>query len=184
MHCDSRTWTLTQGILRSGLNSGKVQFLDKPKSKNSDQNDGSVATTWDVYDLHPFREPVSVISSDITGDDSMDLIVCHQYGPNMKECDMQGGWVSWLKNPGRNKLDKNKEWVKRDIGRWPAMHRLSIGYFTQRYVSTLNHTAVLPQYTDLCEGLFWKLLPLQLSMERRTRSANHSTTQSIYCCSK
>ncbi|KAK7705819.1 hypothetical protein SLS64_007767 [Diaporthe eres] len=121
------------GLVVSGLNSGKVQFLDNPKSKNPDQDDGSGATPWDVYDLHSFREPVSLIAADITGDGSMDLIVCHQYGPNMKECDMEGGWVSWLENPGRNKLDKNKEWVRRDIGHWPAMHRLRAGFFTQRF---------------------------------------------------
>lgn len=158
--------------------------MDNPKNKNSDQNDGSGAATWDVYDPHSFREPVSVIAADITGDGSMGLIVCHQYGPNIKARDMEGGWVSWLESPGRNKLDNNKDWVKRDIGRWPAMHRLSAGFFTQRYVSTLNHTAVVPPNTDLCEGLSWKSSPLQLSMERRTRSVNHPITQSIYCCSK
>lgn len=66
----------------------------------------------------------------------MDLIVCHHYGPNMKDCDMKGGWVSWLENPGRDRLDNNEEWVKRNIGRWPAMHRLRAGFFTQRSVST------------------------------------------------
>lgn len=126
-------------IFSSGLNSGKVQFLDNPKNKASGQTDGPEATTWEVYDLYSFTEPVSIVAADVTGDGSMDLVVCHQYGPNMKECDMTGGWVSWLENPGRDKLDKKKEWAKRDIGRWPAMHRLKAGFFTQRSVKTHAH---------------------------------------------
>lgn len=89
-----------------------------------------------MYDISYFKEPVSVIAADVTGNGLPDLIVSHQYGPNMIECDMTGGWVSWLENPGRDACNQDgcKPWTKRDIGRWPAMHRLRAGYFTQRSV--------------------------------------------------
>lgn len=49
----------------------------------------------------------------------------------MLECNMKGGWISWLENPGRDKLG-NGPWKQRIIGRWPAMHRIKAGYFTQK----------------------------------------------------
>lgn len=50
----------------------------------------------------------------------------------MLDCDPVGGYISWLENPGREGLKDGKEWTMRFIGRWPAMHRLKAGYFTQR----------------------------------------------------
>lgn len=102
-----------------------------------------------MHDIYPFKEPVSVVAADVTGNGSLDLIVSHQYGPNMIECDMTGGWISWLENPGRDEWKEGgyKQWTKRDIGRWPAMHRLRAGYFTQRSVLTLDSiTLISPRH--------------------------------------
>lgn len=68
---------------------------------------------------------------DITGNGLTDIVVCHDYGPFMLECDTKGGWVSWLENPGRDKLGDGL-WKVRTIGRWPAMHRMKVGHFTQK----------------------------------------------------
>lgn len=98
-----------------------------------------------MHDIYPFQEPVSVIAAAVTGNVSLDLIVSHQYGPNMIECDMAGGWASWLENPGREGWDQGgyRQWIKRDIGRWPAMHHLRAGYFTQRFVLALESIALI-----------------------------------------
>lgn len=132
---DRKNNRLIRNPFSSGLNSGRIQFLENPKNKASSKDGGIGETTWDVHDIYPFEEPVSVIAADVTGNGYLDLIVSHQYGPNMIKCDMTGGWVSWLENPGRDMWEQGgclKQWTKRDIGRWPAMHRLRAGYFTQR----------------------------------------------------
>lgn len=43
----------------------------------------------------------------------------------------EGGWITWLENPGRENFGHG-HWKRRDIGRWPAMHRIKIGHFTQK----------------------------------------------------
>lgn len=114
--------------------------MDNPKNKTSSKDSGSGGTAWDVHDIYSFKEPVAVLAADVTGDGSLDLIVSHQYGPNMKDCDMTGGRVSWLENPGRDGWERGgyAQWTKRDVGRWPAMHRIKAGYFTQKSVLTLG----------------------------------------------
>ncbi|KAF8453385.1 hypothetical protein BDZ91DRAFT_749478 [Kalaharituber pfeilii] len=61
----------------------------------------------------------------------MDVVICHDYGPFMLESYPQGGYITWLENPGREQLGKG-HWKERYIGRWPAMHRIKAGYFTQK----------------------------------------------------
>jgi hypothetical protein len=62
----------------------------------------------------------------------------------MLKCDPKGGWITWLENPGRDNLKKHAQdashnhWKQRDIGRWPAMHRMRAGYFTQKYSLSLS----------------------------------------------
>ncbi|KAK7954128.1 hypothetical protein PG988_014822 [Apiospora saccharicola] len=50
----------------------------------------------------------------------------------MLECDPKGGHVIWLENPGRDNLKGGKLWKEHYVGRWPAMHRVKIGHFTQK----------------------------------------------------
>lgn len=86
---------------------------------------------WTKHKIATFDSPVAITTADITGDGWLDIIVCHDYGPQMLECNMDGGEITWLKNPGRESLTKG-HWEQSYIGRWPAMHRLKTGYFTQR----------------------------------------------------
>lgn len=85
---------------------------------------------------------------DASGDGLTDVIVCHDYGPFMLESYPKGGWITWLENPGRDKLKRDPDdpadnhWKQRDIGRWPAMHRMRAGHFTQKYDAALS-TAVV-----------------------------------------
>lgn len=89
---------------------------------------------WKKYLIAKFDSPVAVVAVDINRNGLTDIVVCHDYGPFMLECNPKGGWISWLENPGREKLGK-APWKVRMIGRWPAMHRLKAGYFTQKYAS-------------------------------------------------
>lgn len=86
--------------------------------------------------------PVAITTVDITGNGRLDVVVSHDYGPTMFECNPDGGWVSWFENPGRERL-ADGPWVQRTIGRWPAMHRVKAGHFTQRRVQFQINLLVL-----------------------------------------
>jgi len=58
-----------------------------------------------------------------------DVVICHNYGPNMDNLNMEGGDVSLLINPGNK---KKANWEIKHVGKFPAMHRLKTGYFTQK----------------------------------------------------
>ncbi|KAL7929516.1 hypothetical protein V8C35DRAFT_331580 [Trichoderma chlorosporum] len=117
---------LAPGIVTSGIASGTVAFLDNPVARGQD-----VDQEWTRYEIAHFDSPVCIITADITGDGYSDIIVCHDYGPHILECNMDGGRITWLKNPGRDQPN-NTPWEQSFIGQWPAMHRLAVGYFTQR----------------------------------------------------
>lgn len=74
--------------------------------------------------------PVAICVADITGNGLTDVIICHDYGPFMLESKPEAGYISWLENPGREGLGKGY-WKQHYVGRWPAMHRVKAGYFTQ-----------------------------------------------------
>ncbi|KAH8676425.1 hypothetical protein BGZ60DRAFT_513367 [Tricladium varicosporioides] len=130
---------LVPGIIASGLNSGHIEFLDNPIAAGRAAAATPAATDpalsplniWKKYQIGSFNSPVAVVACDITNNGLMDLIICHDYGPFMLDCFMDGGWISWLENPGRDKLALGP-WKERKIGRWPAMHRMKVGYFTQK----------------------------------------------------
>ncbi|KAI1097945.1 hypothetical protein F4804DRAFT_326094 [Jackrogersella minutella] len=130
------------GLIASGLNSGNVQFLDNPVNAAERYNNGDSDSSWKVYDIGRFDTPVAIIGADITGNGLLDLIVCHDFGPTMLDCNMNGGWISWLENPGRDAL-RGKSWTRRVIGRWPAMHRMKAGHFTQRSIIEIIAAPVL-----------------------------------------
>ncbi|KAK1635375.1 hypothetical protein BDP81DRAFT_462381 [Colletotrichum phormii] len=97
---------------------------------------------WKKYQVAKFDSPVAVVAVDINRNGLTDIVVCHDYGPFMLECDPKGGWISWLENPGRENLGK-EPWKLRMIGRWPAMHRMKAGYFTQKSVMEIVAASVV-----------------------------------------
>ncbi|KAL4746044.1 hypothetical protein BDW72DRAFT_207696 [Aspergillus terricola var. indicus] len=84
---------------------------------------------WTPYEICHLNTPVPTASMDITGNGYNDLIVGYNYGATMIDSDPDGGDVIWLENPGN---DPKEEWRQHFIGRWPTVHRLAVGYFTQR----------------------------------------------------
>lgn len=83
--------------------------------------------------MKQFDSPVALVCGDCAGNGRSDIIACHDYGETFIDCDPKGGHITWLENPGRNEDGSVKEnWTDRYIGRWPAMHRMKAGYFTQK----------------------------------------------------
>lgn len=105
--------------------SGVIEFLDNPIASAEFQKSHNPKST------QTNGAPVAVVAVDITKSGLTDIVICHDYGPFMLECDMKGGHITWLENPGREGLDKG-HWKERYIGRWPAMHRIKAGFFTQK----------------------------------------------------
>jgi len=128
-----------QQEVHSGVNSFKpnrvngFNGVNGHSEKHSDETNGagSESSVWEKWEIGKFDSPVAVVAVDITQNGLMDLVICHNYGPFMLECHPKGGFVTWLENPGRENLDKG-HWKERYIGRWPAMHRIKAGYFTQK----------------------------------------------------
>ncbi|KAE8315268.1 hypothetical protein BDV41DRAFT_586787 [Aspergillus transmontanensis] len=135
-----------QLVERSGLNSGKIEFLDNPRNKSEDPN------AWTVYQVAKLNTPVAVVPMDITRNGLMDIVVCHDFGDTMIQANMQGGHISWFENPGRDNLKPDVKWTQHYIGRWPAMHRLQAGYFTQRAKGPAGLDSLL---VSSREGVSW-----------------------------
>ncbi|KAL0769478.1 hypothetical protein CaCOL14_008786 [Colletotrichum acutatum] len=104
------------GLVASGLASGEIEFLDNPiaaakyeaKAKGEEFYASEIDITgpWKKYQVAKFDSPVAVVAVDINRNGLTDIVVCHDYGPFMLECDPKGGWISWLENPGRENLGK------------------------------------------------------------------------------
>lgn len=78
--------------------------------------------------------PVGMDSADITGNGFPDLVVCYDlYGDTgtFRDPSADGGRIDWLENPGDSDVPVSR-WRRHYVGQFPAMHRLKIGYFTQR----------------------------------------------------
>ncbi|KAE8327932.1 hypothetical protein BDV39DRAFT_192580 [Aspergillus sergii] len=134
------------GVVASGLNSGKIEFLDNPRNTSADPN------AWTVYQVAKLNTPVAVVPMDITRNGLMDIVVCHDFGDTMIQANMQGGHISWFENPGRDNLQPDVKWKQHYIGRWPAMHRLQAGYFTQRAKGPAGLDSLL---VSSREGVSW-----------------------------
>lgn len=89
---------------------------------------------WRKILVKKFDSPVAVATADCAGNGRKDIIACYDYGPTFLDCNPHGGNISWLENPGRQgpKGEVAEDWNMKYIGRWPAMHRLKAGYFTQK----------------------------------------------------
>ena len=98
-----------------GLGQGEVTWYKNP--------------TWERTLIHKFTGPVGMHFTDVDGDGFNDIVICHDYGATMVDCDPQGGRIHWLQNPYGA---QGTEWIARYVGRTTAMHRLKTGHFTQR----------------------------------------------------
>eukprot|EP01127_Copromyxa_protea_P020278 TRINITY_DN6757_c0_g1_i1.p1 TRINITY_DN6757_c0_g1~~TRINITY_DN6757_c0_g1_i1.p1 ORF type:complete len:741 (+),score=120.84 TRINITY_DN6757_c0_g1_i1:286-2223(+) len=67
--------------------------------------------------------------ADITGDGLNDVIISHDCGATMVDCDPLGT-ISWLQNPGFEETKAGVEWKAYPIGKVLSTHRLRVGHFT------------------------------------------------------
>ncbi|KAL4769859.1 hypothetical protein BDW60DRAFT_218632 [Aspergillus nidulans var. acristatus] len=147
------------GLIVSGLE-GKIEYLENPKrtrqcpsgaesnwidldEEADSENEFSSSEAeaggecgmivliqkWTPYEICRLNTPVPTVSLDINGNGFNDLIVGYNFGPTMINSCPDGGDIIWLENPGNNPMGG---WKKHFIGRWPTVHRLAVGYFTQR----------------------------------------------------
>lgn len=102
----------------------------------TDLTDNSFLQGWKSYCVKKLNSPVAVATGNCAGAGRNDIVICYEYGQTFLTANPDGGDIIWLENPGRDKETKKlkEDWKERTIGRWPAMHRLKAGYFTQRYV--------------------------------------------------
>lgn len=98
-----------------GLGEGQVTWYRNP--------------TWERTLIRGYAGPVGMHHADLDGDGREDIVICHQYGATMVDCDPQGGLIHWLQNPGPGAGDQ--QWTARYVGRATAMHRLRVGHFTR-----------------------------------------------------
>ncbi|KAF8253321.1 hypothetical protein K440DRAFT_642294 [Wilcoxina mikolae CBS 423.85] len=140
----------------SGLVSGVIEFLENPIARANPGASPNPETPWKKFEIGKLDSLVAVVAVDITRNGLMDLVICHDHGRFMLECDPHGSIVSWLENTGRERLEEG-HWQERFIGRWPAMCQVKAGYFTQKCFS----------------DRFSKSLLLRLCMNHMTRFEWH-----------
>ena len=97
-----------------GLGLGEVNWYQNPN--------------WHKRNIAKYLGPVGMHHGDVNQDGNLDIIICYQYGQTMVDADPTGGKIDWLKNP----CDPDGEWKRHYIGRATSMHRLRVGYFTQK----------------------------------------------------
>ncbi|KAI5847392.1 hypothetical protein DFP73DRAFT_630662 [Morchella snyderi] len=135
------------GLIGYGLGVGDICIFDNPLNGGPKEDDGG----WKSYCVKKLNSPVAVATGDCAGAGRNDIVICYEYGQTFLTANPQGGDIIWLENPGRCKEKKTlkTEWKERTIGRWPAMHRLKSGYFTQRSILEL---VALPIVNGLTQG--------------------------------
>ncbi|KAI2699507.1 hypothetical protein CBS147332_8393 [Penicillium roqueforti] len=137
---DNQTWVRVPTQEEESGSSREVQSDDyeysdtskEPKSRREYSSWLTISQGWKSYLIQDLNTPVPTASMDMTGDGFNDVIVGFNYGATMIDSDPNGGDIFWLENPGANPKDPSAKWEKHFIGRWPTVHRLATGYFTQR----------------------------------------------------
>ena len=102
-------------LVAYGLGQGQVSWYRNPG--------------WQRTLIRGYDGPVGMHHADLDGDGREDIVICHQYGATMVDCDPEGGKIHWLQNPGNS--GGTEPWTARYIGRATAMHRLRVGHFTR-----------------------------------------------------
>ncbi|KAJ1304797.1 hypothetical protein OPQ81_005933 [Rhizoctonia solani] len=86
---------------------------------------------WESVVIQEFDFPVAATYGNFRPETGLnDVVICHDYGPSMDNLNMEGGIVSYLKNPGNKR--PTAHWEARTVGKFPSMHRLKTGRFTQK----------------------------------------------------
>ncbi|MFZ0217401.1 MAG: VCBS repeat-containing protein [Candidatus Dormiibacterota bacterium] len=114
-------------LVTSGLANGEVAWYQNPD--------------WQKRRIARFDKTVSLVVGDVAGDGRSDIVVCHDYGQCMFDCQPEDGKISWLRNPGR---PSDRDWESRPIGDLVATHRLALGHFTGRDLELLALPVVGP----------------------------------------
>ncbi|KAI9373407.1 hypothetical protein BJX61DRAFT_533172 [Aspergillus egyptiacus] len=127
---DERKWIYVEDEdSDDGSSSASDESSASSNGSSSSAEEEADPSTWTAYQICHLYTPVPMASLDITGNGYNDIIVGYNFGPTMINSERNGGDIIWLENPGDN---PKREWKRHFIGRWPAIHRLAVGYFTQR----------------------------------------------------
>ena len=132
---EENDWVLVPESPPSGMRgrcSLELHSQEQPKPLLDGHHPSAESSDWNVTKIAQLDSPVAVAVADVDGDGLDDLIICYNYGQDFIDCNPKGGHIVWLKNPGRINL-RHGVWTRHYIGRWPAMHRLKAGHFTQRF---------------------------------------------------
>ncbi|KAI9148001.1 Aldos-2-ulose dehydratase [Paramyrothecium foliicola] len=170
------------GLIVSGLNCNKVEYLENPLRisgshpvdveygkewvtvRRPASNDDTYKSrdlgseTWKSYTIAEIDTPVACVSIDVTGNGYSDVIVGYEFGNTMIDSNPNGGKLVWFENPGPDGLGSS--WKEHFIGRWPTMHRLATGYFTQNIGALITTRFDGPSGLDTLivasmEGVHW-----------------------------
>lgn len=115
------------------VNEWNATPIPPPKDEDKDcpPTQPNPGARWVQITIGVFETPLIVQTADVAGNGRQDLVLCHQYGQSLWDADNTGGHLLWLENPGKEEIMKGTQWNVHYIGRWPLMHRLKVGYFTQ-----------------------------------------------------
>lgn len=94
-------------LIVSGVAEGRIAWFENP--------------TWTEREIAVLHRPVALDTADLTGDGSLDIVVCHDYGETLRACAPDSGMVSWLRNPGAEGA-----WRQFDIGQLCSAHRVLV----------------------------------------------------------
>ncbi|KAG8745036.1 hypothetical protein FRC10_009010 [Ceratobasidium sp. 414] len=98
-------------------------YLNPYTTKRGWRPRGQIPPSWENTLIGRFDFAVALTYGNFRPKSGLnDIILCHDYGESMDKLNEEGGIVSYLKNPGNA---STPFWHKTEIGRFPAMHRLT-----------------------------------------------------------